>query len=586
MGNHDVFISYSSKNKNVADAIVGDFEQHGIKCWYAPRDILPGQKWVAAIREGLNASSVFILIYTEESNASRQVMNEVALAFNAGKTIVPFRLTEGEMNDELEYYLSRVHWLDALTKPLHKNIEALREYVEVILRKVPEEDAQKLSYHAHATVSTKKAGSRLPWILGAAALVLAVGIIAFLLGRGNAKNAGTSSEVTDNEDMPISGSSTSADVTGPAEPDITDEDSGIQAGGAEDGGGKDASLGKGGEIFCEKIGAYFTSVEYPQLTSFGSVYHRTEVSSITFYSELPDEEETGLDVSTAADRSVLAWYDENSGGTYDLKIAADGIIRFPADCTGMFLGYDNAVSVDFNDAVDLSAVESAAGMFAWCSALRSLDVSGFKDAAPTDFGYFLFECNALSEIKGLEMLNTSQALKMDSMFSGCESLKAVDVSGFDTSNCEVMSCMFDRCHSLETLDVSGFDTSKCTRMGAMFMDLSSLKTPLDLSGFDTSHVTTMVYMFKGYPLDTLDLSGFDTSDVTAMSGMFENVTNMPELDLSSFDFSQVEDARYMFQDSRDMKVCVDQEQPGWDAFSQLFGLLDNSENISFVQKVR
>ena len=36
---HDVFISYSSKNKNIADAIVADLEQNNIKCWYAPRDI-------------------------------------------------------------------------------------------------------------------------------------------------------------------------------------------------------------------------------------------------------------------------------------------------------------------------------------------------------------------------------------------------------------------------------------------------------------------------------------------------------------------------------------------------------------------
>ena len=36
----DVFVSYSSKNKTVADSIVSDFEANGIKCWYAPRDWL------------------------------------------------------------------------------------------------------------------------------------------------------------------------------------------------------------------------------------------------------------------------------------------------------------------------------------------------------------------------------------------------------------------------------------------------------------------------------------------------------------------------------------------------------------------
>ena len=132
-GKYDVFVSYSSKNKNVADAIVADFEQHGIRCWYAPRDIMPGTSWVSAITDALRMVKVQVLIYTDESNTSRQVMNEVALAFNEGKTIVPFRLSETRMSDEFEYYLSRVHWLDAVTKNLSDNIIKLRSYVEVIL---------------------------------------------------------------------------------------------------------------------------------------------------------------------------------------------------------------------------------------------------------------------------------------------------------------------------------------------------------------------------------------------------------------------------------------------------------------------
>ncbi len=138
-GNHDVFISYSTKNKNVADAVVADFEQNGIKCWYAPRDILPGEEWVTAITKALEGSKALVLIYTDESNNSRQVMNEIAVAFNAGITIVPFRLSNEQMSSELEYYLTRVHWLDAVSKPLKKNIAALREYIRVIINAQKEE---------------------------------------------------------------------------------------------------------------------------------------------------------------------------------------------------------------------------------------------------------------------------------------------------------------------------------------------------------------------------------------------------------------------------------------------------------------
>ena len=173
-GKHDVFISYSTKNKNVADAVVSDFEHHGIKCWYAPRDILPGEEWVTAITNALEGSKALVLIFTDESNNSRQVMNEIAVAFNAGITIVPFRLTDEQMSSELEYYLTRVHWLDAVSKPLKKNIAALREYIDVIIKTengaVPEKP--KTEEEITAEKNAKKREKILTWLFVAAVLTI------------------------------------------------------------------------------------------------------------------------------------------------------------------------------------------------------------------------------------------------------------------------------------------------------------------------------------------------------------------------------------------------------------------------------
>ena len=129
----DVFISYSSLNKAQADAVVSDFENNGIRCWYAPRDIMPGQEWVTAIHEAINSCKLFVLIYTDSSNESKQVANEVALAFNSGKTLIPFKLSDTQMSSELEYYLTRVHWLDAVDPPLLESIANLRKYSQKIL---------------------------------------------------------------------------------------------------------------------------------------------------------------------------------------------------------------------------------------------------------------------------------------------------------------------------------------------------------------------------------------------------------------------------------------------------------------------
>ena len=43
---HDVFISYSHKDKPVADAVVAGLENKGVRCWLAPRDIALGSSYL------------------------------------------------------------------------------------------------------------------------------------------------------------------------------------------------------------------------------------------------------------------------------------------------------------------------------------------------------------------------------------------------------------------------------------------------------------------------------------------------------------------------------------------------------------
>lgn len=106
-----VFISYSSHDKNVADAICHFLEGNGIPCWIAPRDILPGETWAGSIIKAIRNCSVMLLIYSKNSNESGQVANEVDKAFSNGKTIIPFMMDQTPLNDDFDYYLSRKHWL-------------------------------------------------------------------------------------------------------------------------------------------------------------------------------------------------------------------------------------------------------------------------------------------------------------------------------------------------------------------------------------------------------------------------------------------------------------------------------------------
>ena len=160
--------------------------------------------------------------------------------------------------------------------------------------------------------------------------------------------------------------------------------------------------------------------------------------------------------------------------------------------------------------------------------------------------------SAVTEIRGLDNLNTSEVTDMSCMFAGCSALRTLDVSRFDTSQVTDMSGMFRGCKSLAELDLYFFDTSEVTRLSGMFSGCSSLTT-LDLSSFSTSKVTDMSYMFRDCSsLTTLDLSHFATSQVTSMRHIFSGCSSLTSLDLSRFDTSQVADMHAMFKNCKSL----------------------------------
>lgn len=152
----------------------------------------------------------------------------------------------------------------------------------------------------------------------------------------------------------------------------------------------------------------------------------------------------------------------------------------------------------------------------------------------------------LTDIEGLENVDTSEATTMYAWFSQCSSLKHVDLSHFNTSNVKNMYCMFDRCTNLEDLDLSKFDTSQVKDMSYMFVGCKSLKE-LDLQNFNTSQVTNMSWMFAGCEsLKKLNVTSFNTTNVKDMSYMFNHCASLTNIDVHSFDTKNVENMKAMF----------------------------------------
>ncbi len=131
---YDVFISYSSKDKIIADTLCHILEEHNISCWIAPRDVKPGKPYAREIIIGIKNSRIMVLVYTKNTNSSQHVSNEIAQAFNEEKTIIPFLIDNTPMTDDLNYYLLRTHWLVAYPN-YAKNFNHLVHAVLNILEK-------------------------------------------------------------------------------------------------------------------------------------------------------------------------------------------------------------------------------------------------------------------------------------------------------------------------------------------------------------------------------------------------------------------------------------------------------------------
>lgn len=136
----DVFISHSSKDKEIAEKVLNFFEGRGLSCWIAPRDIVPGTEWAAAINAAITASKVFLIIYTANSAESSQVSREISLAeTKQGVFVVPYKTDDTPLVGSFEYYLVGSHFISAdYSKNDYKLEELYTQVADIVGGSIPQ----------------------------------------------------------------------------------------------------------------------------------------------------------------------------------------------------------------------------------------------------------------------------------------------------------------------------------------------------------------------------------------------------------------------------------------------------------------
>jgi hypothetical protein len=202
----DVFISHSSKDHKLADALCHYLEERDIRCWIAPRDINKkvGNDYGESIIEGIKVSKIMVVIFNKNANESSFVKNEVERAFHYKLIIMPFKTDTTIPSGKLELFLSSIHWLDAIETnaenyfdELYKSCSTILNKTYLSLSKKEEFAEQKNENISNSIVKENKFKSPTSFIskykfklLKAISLIILIATIAFTINFiYNSKNA-------------------------------------------------------------------------------------------------------------------------------------------------------------------------------------------------------------------------------------------------------------------------------------------------------------------------------------------------------------------------------------------------------------
>jgi hypothetical protein len=128
-----VFISYASADTAVADKVCAALERAGVRCWIAPRDVMPGALYADAIVRAISSAGAILLILSESAVVSPHDGKEVERGSSKRRPILALRIDAAPLTPALEYFLSESQWIDArsgdLDALLPRLIEAVRHLV-------------------------------------------------------------------------------------------------------------------------------------------------------------------------------------------------------------------------------------------------------------------------------------------------------------------------------------------------------------------------------------------------------------------------------------------------------------------------
>jgi hypothetical protein len=125
---YDIFVSYRRSDRELVASVVRRLEARGVGVWY-DAEIEGGADWREKIVEALTESEMLTIFFSEDSNNSKQLKKELAVADHLGKPVVPILIEDTQPRGAYLYELADRNWIQAYPDPMEKMDELVEHLV-------------------------------------------------------------------------------------------------------------------------------------------------------------------------------------------------------------------------------------------------------------------------------------------------------------------------------------------------------------------------------------------------------------------------------------------------------------------------
>jgi formylglycine-generating enzyme len=136
MKKNDVFISYSTIDRNIANAICHKLESKNIKCWIAPRDIVNDISYEECLMQAIEHTKVLLNITSNNSKNNDVGKPEISFAITKGLIVLPLVIEEYLTDEDISNYANSAHWLEVQSDTLDNKVDQLLNVLSTLIPNV------------------------------------------------------------------------------------------------------------------------------------------------------------------------------------------------------------------------------------------------------------------------------------------------------------------------------------------------------------------------------------------------------------------------------------------------------------------